>query len=182
MRDAKRTSLLAARAPEDDQDDAASVSGLTLQDFRRTGPALTFGQLDEVFLTAWKAHMRATPARLAATLLDGVDGARATVTLYPDGGGSIDVRVEPRGVLQALLQLRLPSGGEELVVDEIRIAESARHSVLFQRLMFRADEVARLLGVRSVTLTATDVGRYALLTLGRRPSDRYRGSEGASGE
>lgn len=150
---------------------AAGTDALCLEDFQRTAPALTFTRLDDAFLTAWKAHVRIAPGRLAEALLDGVEGGRARVALYPDGGGSIDVRVESAGSVHAVLQLRFPVGGEELAVDEVRIAEGSRGAGLFQRLMYNAEEVGRLLGVRAMTLHATDAGGYALATLGAYPRD-----------
>jgi hypothetical protein len=157
--------------PHERADTAAVVAALTLDDFRRTAPALSFGRLDETFLTAWKAHVPATPAQLATALLDGVAGGRAVVDLYPDGGGGIDLRMERDGSLLALLQLRFPAGGDGLAVDEIRIAEPARHTGTFQRLMFRAEQTARLLHRGHLSLLATGSGSYAIAALGMYPLD-----------
>jgi hypothetical protein len=174
VRSAERIGVPVVPPPPDRADSAAAIAALTPAEFRRTAPELTFSRLDDTFVTAWQTHIRTTPARFAETLLGGIDGARATVTLSPDGGGSIDVRVGPAGDAAAhfaLMNLRFPAGGDELAIDEIRIAESNRHTGLFQQLMFRAQQVGELLGFRELTVHATDMGSYALAALWAYPKD-----------
>lgn len=83
----------------------------------------------------------------------------------------MDLRVYDGERLCALLQLRFSVPAGTMAVDEIRIAETYRSRGLFARLMCNAEALARLLGLARMTAHATDMGSYALATVGVYPRD-----------
>ncbi|HVV23750.1 MAG TPA: hypothetical protein VHF06_30225, partial [Pseudonocardiaceae bacterium] len=97
-------------------------------------------------------------------LLDGLPGARADVSLYPGGGGGVDVTV-PGARVPALVQVSW-SDKDELHIDEVRIPDDLAHTGLFQRLMFNTERLAAMLGFRRVGLLATERGTYAFAIMG----------------
>ncbi|SNT63012.1 hypothetical protein SAMN05421812_114253 [Asanoa hainanensis] len=161
----------AARLPElpstlpavrDERPDAAAV---VVADFERLAPGLTVVGLDEQFVSAWRRWVPVAPGTFHATLTRGFVDANADVSLYPEGGGSIDLRVG-----RAFLQARFTYSDGELAIDEVRVPAGTGGGV-FQRLMFNIEQVAVLLGMRRITLHATGIGAYAMARVGRYPRD-----------
>lgn len=146
---------------EDRVDMGAAVAALTMADFQAVEPRLSVVQLDEEFVTIWKASIPITPAAFADLLMDRLSGARADVSLYPSGAGSADLVLRDGEELQALLQLRFDVRTGEIHIDELRITEAARGNGLFQRLQYNTEQLARALDLRSVHLMATGIGGYA---------------------
>lgn len=155
----------------DHVDDAGAIAALTVADFREMEPRLRFVQLDDEFASSWKSLMPITPSSLADTLLAGLSGAEAEVALYPDGGGSVDMRLRTGGETQAILQLRFSFQEREMAIDEIRIAQEARGAGLYQRMMFNSEQLARRLGLSKMSFLATDIGSVAMATVGSYPKD-----------
>jgi hypothetical protein len=147
-------------------DIGAGVATLTVPDFEAVQPRLSVIQLDEEFVAIWKASIPINPAGFAALLLDRLDGARASVALYPGGVGNVNMVVENGGVRQAVLQLRFDLGKGEMHVDEIRVAEDARGTGLFQRLEYNTEELATALGLHSTHVYATEMGSIAFARVG----------------
>ena len=154
--------------PSAERTAAAAVS---LDDFRSAEPALTAVPLDEELVACWRRWIAITPERFAATVLAGTGGSRARVAVYPDGGGSVEVRRTDGPIVTAVLQLGFSFRTGTLTVEEIRIREPAAGTGLFQRMMFNAEQLAWELGLDRVTFVATGVGRYALATVGVSPRD-----------
>jgi hypothetical protein len=154
-----------------EQSEAATPARVTKADFEVLAPAMTAVQLDDEFLSSWESWIRITPATFAQALTSGLVGARADVSIYPDGAGTVDTRIQDGTVLHALLQLRFSFSDSTMAIDEIRIAEAARGSGLFQRLTFNAERLASLLGLKQITVHATGIGSYALAKEGVYPRD-----------
>lgn len=169
-RDAAHVTLAPSTAP-DDANDVAAIAALTVADFQLLEPRLTVVQLDDEFVSSWKLWIPITPMSLADTLMAGLGGAEADLALYPDGGGSIDLTLQADGETRAILQLRFTFRDHEMAIDEIRIAQSATGRGLFQRMIFNTERLASLLGLGSLTVLATDIGSYALATVGVYPRD-----------
>ncbi|MDI1461653.1 hypothetical protein QEZ54_11775 [Catellatospora sp. KI3] len=151
-------------------DERGAVARLSVDDFLRLEPALTVIGLDDELLGAWRGWVPVTPATFAATLLRGVPDGSAEVSFYPDGGGSVDIRVAMPSGKFAFMQFRFSFPDGDLAIDEIRIP-SGEGGGLFRRLMFNTEALAAQLGMKQVSLHATDVGALAFATLGVYPRD-----------
>ncbi|NES16298.1 MULTISPECIES: hypothetical protein [Micromonospora] len=175
-REATRVPPPAPRPPAEPA--VAAGRPVTAAEFDALAPLLTALRPDEEFRAAWARWIRVPPDAFARALTDQVAGAQAALSLYPEGTGSVDLRVYDGDRLSALLQLRFSVPGRTMAVDEIRIAETARSTGLFARLMFNAEALARLLGLTRMTAHATDMGSYALATAGvyLRDPELYRRS------
>ncbi|MER7009688.1 hypothetical protein ABT297_42520 [Dactylosporangium sp. NPDC000555] len=158
--------VLTPSVAEDRADVRAAVASLTVADFEAVRPRLSVVQLDEEFVTTWKALIPITPAGFADVLTNRLSGAQAAITLYPDGAGSADLVLRGGGEVQALLQLRFDLRAGEIHIDELRIAEGARGQGLFQRLQYNTEQLAKALGLSSVRLLATKIGGYAFARAG----------------
>lgn len=169
-RDAAQITVIPS-ATRDEGKEVAAVAALTKADFQRLEPTMTAVQLDDEFVSSWKSWIRITPARFAELLMSGVSGARADVTLYPEGGGSIDVRLQTGDVLHAMMQLRFSFRDGVLAIDEIRITDAAAGTGLFQRMIFNTERLAALLGLSKLHLLATGIGSYAFAVVGVYPRD-----------
>jgi hypothetical protein len=157
----------------DTDDDATDLSGLTMTHFEALAPALTITGLDEEFVESWKRWVTVAPNRLARALLEGLDDACAEVTLYPDGGGGVHLKVESGGVCVGLLELGFSFPNDEFTLDEIRITGAGKGTGLFQRLMFNTERAAAVLGFSQVHALATGIGSYALAALGYPKSREF---------
>jgi hypothetical protein len=146
--------------------DETDLTSLTLADFSALSPTLTIAQLDEEFVESWKRWVGISPARFAQTLLEGLDEARAEVTLYPDGGGEVDLRVDSGGLCVGILQLGFSFRDDDFTLDEVRIMGVGQGTGLFQRLMFNTSSLAELLGFHQIRTLATGIGSYALARIG----------------
>jgi hypothetical protein len=144
---------------------------LTADDFREVAPRLTFSRLDDELVTSWKRWVPITPQRFTRILLDGLDDAQAELTLYPDGGGEIMLRVRAGGENAGVLQLGMSFANDQFTLDEIRIEGAGKGTGLFQRLIYNTDELAGRLGFSAIRTVATGIGSYALAALGY-PKDR----------
>lgn len=138
----------------------------TVADFHALAPLLTVSRLDQEFVESWTRWVRADPASFARTLCEGLDGARAEVTLYPDGGGEVDLRVDAAGTCVGLLQLGFSFPEDTFTLDELRVSEPGRGTGLFQRLVFNAERLGALLGFTRIDALATGIGSYALAASG----------------
>jgi hypothetical protein len=143
---------------------------LSVVDFERLEPDLTVVGLDDEFVASWLRWIRIMPANFRATVARGVPGANADVSLYPDGGGGIDLWIPLQDGQRAFLQLRFSFPTGDMSIDEIRIPEGVGGG-LFQRLLFNTEQLAALLGLKQVSLHATGVGTYALAGVGVYPRD-----------
>lgn len=123
--------------------------------------------------------MSISPAKFADSLLEGLDDGRAEVSLYPEGGGEVDLRVDSDGECVAIVQLGFTFPDGDFTLDEIRIMGSGQGTGLFQRLTFNVDRLAEQLGFHQVRALATGVGSYALARLGApaRRAAQMRGQE-----
>lgn len=140
---------------------------VTLADIAALAPSVTAARLDEEFLAAWKQWIRVPPAVFAGCLLEGLpDGAQAELTLYPDGGGGVELRVQADGAIIGLLQLGFSVPEDDYSLDEIRISGAGKGTGLFERLIFNTDALCGLLGFSTITTLATGIGSYALAGLG----------------
>jgi hypothetical protein len=155
------------QAVADERPDAARV---TVADFERLAPGLSVVGLDDEFVAAWRRWIPITPSTFHAVLTRGEPGASADVTLYPDGGGSVDLWISVSHGRRAFLQLRFTYPDGEMAIDEIRIPEGVGGG-LFQRLMFNTERLAARLGLTRISLHATGVGAYALAHVGVYPRD-----------
>jgi hypothetical protein len=151
----------------DERPDAARV---TVADFDRLAPGLSVVGLDDEFLAAWRRFIPITPVTFHASLTRGVPGASADVSLYPDGGGNVDLWIPLSDGRRAFLQLRFTFSDGDMAIDEIRIPEGVGGG-LFQRLMFNTERLGTLLGLGRISLHATGVGSYALAHVGVYPRD-----------
>lgn len=161
--EAVRVPLGPGAGPEPDERD---LTGLAMADFEALEPAFTVGRLDAEFVATWKRWIPVTPAAVAARLLDGLPQARAEMTLYPEGGGEIELSVVADGVTIGLLQLGFSFPADDFTLDEIRITGAGKGTGLFQRLMFNSESLGALLGFRQIRALATGIGSYALAALG----------------
>lgn len=152
-------------------DERAAVARLTLADFEALAPALTVVGLDEQFLQSWRRWIPITPATFLAVLLRGLPEATADVSLYPEGGGGIDVIVPLTAGRRAFMQLRFAYADGDLAIDELRIPEEERGGGLFQRLMFNVESLGARLGLSRISVHATDIGALAFAAVGVYPRD-----------
>ena len=106
---------------------------------------------------------------MSATLTAGIPEATFDIHLYPEGTGSVDLRLQPGGELRALFQLRFSFPDLSVDVDELWIAEAARGAGLFERLLYNAEELGRQLGMERIRLLATGIGTYAVARVGGYP-------------
>jgi hypothetical protein len=151
-------------------DDAPAVTAdLAVADFEALEPMMTPVRLDEEFVESWREWIPLSPTIFAQTLMKGVPEARSDVALYPEGGGTIDLRCRRGDAVVALLQLRFSIPESVLTIDEIRIGEQATGTGLFQRLIFNTEQLAARLGLRELKLLATGIGSYALAKVGVYP-------------
>jgi hypothetical protein len=127
--------------------------------------------LDEESAAAWRRWVPITPATFHATLTRGVPHANADLSLYPDGGGSIDLWIPLDDGRRAFLQARFTYADGDMAIDEIRIPKEDTGGGLFQRLMFNTERLAASLGLRQVSLHATGIGAYAMARVGVYPRD-----------
>ncbi|MEV4091266.1 hypothetical protein [Streptosporangium saharense] len=140
---------------------------VTMADIAALAPSVTVARLDEEFLAAWRQWIRVPPVVFAECLLEGLpDGAQAELTLYPDGGGGVELRVHADGAIIGLLQLGFSVSEGDYSLDEIRISGAGKGTGLFQRLMFNTGALGRLLGFNMIRALATGIGSYALAVLG----------------
>ncbi len=142
-----------------------SLTHLAVADFEALEPAFIVGRLDEEFVDSWKRWIPVTPAAFAACLLEELPEARAEITLYAEGGGEIDLRVQAGGVNVGILQLGFSFPDDEFTLDEIRITGAGKGTGLFERLMFNTENLGALLGFRQLRALATGIGSYALARL-----------------
>ena len=152
------------------RDEGPEAARVSVADFERLAPGLSVVRLDDEFVAAWRRWVPITPATFHATLTRGVPDASADVSLYPDGGGGVDLRVPLSDGRRAFLQARFTYRDGDMAIDEVRIPEG-RGGGLFQRLMFNTECLAALLGLRRVSLQATGVGAYAMAHVGVYPRD-----------
>jgi uncharacterized RmlC-like cupin family protein len=164
-------SIVVMRADGSPNDDAVPSETINRSAFEALALVMRVAQLDEEFLTAWSTWLPIGPAKFRELLTRGLPTATFDIALYPTGGGSVDLRVEVDGVLQALLQLRFLSSERVMYLDEIFVADVARGSGLFQRLLFNAERLGAALGMKELQLLASGVGAYALAVAGRYPRD-----------
>lgn len=138
----------------------AEVEALTVADLRSVEPALTVSRADERLLAAWRLWMKLTPRQFCEVLSAGLPEATMEVSLYADGGGAVSLRVVRAGVFQALLELRLSFTRRWTKLDEIRVADEATGTGLFQQLMSNVENLSRSLGMLSIKVYATGLGSY----------------------
>jgi hypothetical protein len=151
-------------------------SNLAAADFGEITPRLTFDRVDEELVASWKRWVPITPPRFAQILLDGLDDPQAEMTLYPDGGGEVVLRVMADGGCVGVLQLGMSFANDQFSLDEIRIEGTGKGTGLFQRLLYNMEELAKALGFSAVHTRATGIGSYALAALGypKDPETRTR--------
>lgn len=152
--------------PPPARDVRAEIDALTIADFRALEPVMTVARADEEFIAAWRRWVPIPPRRFRELMAAGLPEARFEVSLYPDGGAAVDLRIAPAGTLHALLGLRFSFPERRASLDEIRLTDQATGTGLFQRLMFNTEELSRELGMASINLLATGVGSYALARYG----------------
>lgn len=141
-------------------DHAVELRTLAVRDFEVLLPRFSVVGLDEELVSIWQLHVSAAPRHVAAAALDGLPYATATMHLYPEGGGGLDVRhPDPEG-WTALLQLSFSSEEQTMSLDEVRIPDRQGKG-LFKRFLFNAERVASFLNVTTITVHATGVGSYA---------------------
>ncbi|MER6593941.1 hypothetical protein ABT214_19245 [Micromonospora purpureochromogenes] len=170
-------------APPPARDLRAEIDAMTIADLTALEPVMTVARADDEFIASWRRWVPIPPRRFRELISAGLPDARFEVSLYPDGGCAVDLRIAPAGTLHALLGLRFSFPERRASLDEIRLTDQARGSGLFQRLMFNAEELSRELGMASLSLLATGVGSYALARYGGYPRDPELGRSGAlSGE
>lgn len=155
---------------------ADDPSNLAAADFREITPRLTFDRLDEELVASWKRWVPINPRRFAQILLDGLDDPQAEMTLYPDGGGEVLLRVMADGGCVGVLQLGMSFANDQFSLDEIRIEGAGKGTGLFQRLLYNMEELAKALGFSAIHTQATGIGSYALAALGypKDPETRTR--------
>jgi len=149
-------------------DERPEAARVTVADFERLAPGLSVVGLDDALAAAWRRWIPITPATFHATLTRGLPEANADVSLYPDGGGNIDLWIPLTDGRRAFLQARFTYSDSNLAIDEIRIPPDTGGG-LFQRLMFNTERVAVLLGLRQVSVHATGAGAYAMARVGVYP-------------
>lgn len=150
--------------------DAASGE-LTVADFEALRPRLSVSQPDEEFVGIWTTWIPVAPDRFADLILEGLDGARARVALYPEGAGRVDLIIGEDGDTRGFLQVRFDIAASEMTIGEVRLADEARGSGLFQRLQHNTEQLARALGLSELHVLATGMGGYAFARAGW-PQDR----------
>jgi hypothetical protein len=160
----------------DERPDAASVE---IVDFERLEPGLNVIGLDDEFVTAWQRWVPITPATFHATLTRGVPDATVEVAFYPEGGGSLTLWIPLSDGKRAFLQTSFTYADGDMAIDEIRIPKHTGGG-LFQRLMYNTERLAAQLGLRRLSLHATDIGAYAIAGVGVYPRDPelYRATRG----
>ncbi|WP_422737933.1 hypothetical protein ACN263_00885 [Micromonospora sp. WMMD729] len=153
----------------------AEIEALTVADLRAAEPTLTVGRADEAALAAWRQWMKLTPRQFSEVLTAELPEARVEISLYADGGAAVSLRIVPSGVLWVLLELRLSFPRRLTMLDEIRIAEEATDTGLFQRIMANLDRLGRSLGLKAIKVYATGDGSVAFARAGfdwdRDPGD-----------
>ncbi|MCG5213067.1 hypothetical protein [Streptosporangium sp. KLBMP 9127] len=171
LEEARSIPLTATPAAAPAHFDSAS---LTQSDF--SVPRVSFGRIDEDLVEAWRQWIRVSPEVFAECLLDGLPDAEALVAIYPDGGGEASLRIYADEAPVGLLQVGFSFPNNDFNLDEIRIADPAKGSGLFQRLLFNTERLGELLGFDQLRVHATGIGSYALAALGypRTPELRRR--------
>ncbi|MCW3814566.1 hypothetical protein ONA91_08855 [Micromonospora sp. DR5-3] len=170
VEEASRVRLLLPAEPTA-RDAQAEIADLTVADLTALEPALTAARADEEFLATWRRWVPVSPRRFHELIAAGLPEARIEVSLYPDGGCGVDLRIAPNDTLHALLALRISFPERRAWLDEIRLTDAATGTGLFQRLLFNTEELSRALGCDSIELLATGVGAYALARYGGYPRD-----------
>ncbi|WP_200213534.1 hypothetical protein [Micromonospora coerulea] len=170
LAEARRVRLLRPVEPAP-QDVGAGLAALTTAELRAMEPVMTVARADEEFLASWRRWVPVPPRRFRELISAGLPEATFEVSLYPDGGCGVDLRIAPNGRLHALLELRFSFPERRAWLDEIRLTDEVAGTGLFQRLMFNAEELSRELGMESISLLATGVGSYAFPRQGTYPTD-----------
>ncbi|GAA2192362.1 hypothetical protein [Micromonospora lupini] len=148
------------------RDRPAGIEALTPADLRATEPKLTIDRADDSTVAAWRQWMKLTPRQFCEVLTAELPEARVEVSLYADGGGAVSLRIASSGVLRALLELRLSFPRRMTYLDEIRIADEATDTGLFQRLMSNVENLSRSLGLKGIKVYATGDGSVAFARAG----------------
>jgi hypothetical protein len=146
--------------------DEAALAALSLADFEALGPRLRVSRLDDEFIGLWRRWMPVHPARFTEVLFEGLDNAQAELSLYPDGGGGVDLTVEADGEYVGLLQLGFSFWDGEFSLDEVSTAGSGKGSGLFQQFMANMANLAELLGFEGINAYFTGAGSYAGARMG----------------
>jgi hypothetical protein len=168
--EAGRAGRLDWTVPPSTRDERRAVAGLTVADFAAEEPDLQAVGLDDEFVAAWRRWIPFTPTTFRETLLRGLRAGRAAVTLYPDGGGAIDIRVPVASPRHALLQLRFVIPEGVMWIDEVRVA-NGRGTGLFQRLLCNCEQLADRIGLQRIEVFATGDGAIAFSGLAAFPRD-----------
>ncbi|MEV4825390.1 hypothetical protein [Micromonospora sp. NPDC049274] len=148
------------------RDRPAGIKALTVADLRATEPKLTIDRADDTTLAAWRQWMKLTPRQFYEVLTAELPEARVEVSLYADGGGAVSLRIVAGSALRALLELRLSFPRKMTYLDEIRIADEATNTGLFQRLLSNVKDLNRALGLQSIKVYATGEGSVAFALAG----------------
>ncbi|WP_280491289.1 hypothetical protein [Nocardia asiatica] len=173
--DAATVTLTVTAVP---QPQPADLSTLTAAEFAALAPTFLVSRVDDELSESWRRWIRITPADFAACILEGLEGARAEMYLYPDGGGGVDLWISAEGKNVAVMQLGLSFPKDQYTIDEIRVTEAGRRTGLFQRLQFNAGELGARLGFSKMGIHATGVGTYAFTVAGYpRDPEFHRRSE-----
>lgn len=158
------TENLPSRRPEI-TDYGAELLALRVEHFNTLQPTFVVMGVDEELVAIWKSVMTVAPRHIAAAALEGLPYATATMHLYEEGGGGFDLRHQDPLGWTGLLQLSFSMKNSTLAIDEVRIPQGKGQG-LFQKFVFNAESIGRLLGVDEITINATGVGAYAFASFG----------------
>jgi hypothetical protein len=78
----------------------------------------------------------------------GLVGADADLALYPEGGGSVDLKVWADGVVAVLLQLRFSFIEGDMAIDEICLMDTAQGTVRVPKTL--STQVTRHIRIRGL--------------------------------